>query len=604
MATLEYDDEKPGGQLQYDPTWGEIGADVGRSLVSGVGQGAVNLTGLPGDIEWLAKTGYNWATGNKPAPTMSDLVTGAEPKVTTALPTSAEQRAKAEKAFGSFYKPTTTYGEFAKTAGEFIPGAVAIPGGVGASVLGRATQRALQYGVAPGIVSEAAGQVTKGSAAEPYARIGGALIAPRLITPLPQTPMRAGESRILQREGIGPVSAGQSTGARGLIYAESETPGFQRIIDRQNEALTAAMFRNAGQPASTRATTQEVDNAFREIGARMDNLGSGQRIPSGEFNQIATDMVGAGRTYSNATGQPFNMPIVQQIHQHLTTGMPITGRDYQSWTSELARAARNTGGNHALRNALYDSRAALDDAMERTLVAAGRGDEVAAFREARRHYANMTTIERAALNAHEGLITPAAARSAFQNTQGRSAYTRGRGEMNDLIHASSNLLRQPPNSGTAGRLAAQALFGAPGAMVGYQQGDLTGAALGSVFGAVGGRYLAGRTLMSRPVQGYLGNQAIPQPLTAMAGPMTFGTRPQRAGIAAAGADPLGEPKKGPLRITVTPRQEPQPSLLQRRSSLDAVNPIGSAQASDNPPPPDEVQRAAIARALLEQNPNF
>lgn len=64
------------------------------------------------------------------------------------------------------YKPKTIAGKYTQTVGEFIPGALAGPGGV--------TRNAVVFGVLPGLASEAAGQATKGSAVEPYARAAAA----------------------------------------------------------------------------------------------------------------------------------------------------------------------------------------------------------------------------------------------------------------------------------------------------------------------------------------------------------------------------------------------------------------------------------------------
>ncbi|MEG7677006.1 hypothetical protein U2060_14805, partial [Listeria monocytogenes] len=58
---------------------------------------------------------------------------------------------------GDFYKPQTTAGKFAETAGEFIPGAMALP----ANGVGSMASNAVKYGVVPGLASEAAGQALK-----------------------------------------------------------------------------------------------------------------------------------------------------------------------------------------------------------------------------------------------------------------------------------------------------------------------------------------------------------------------------------------------------------------------------------------------------------
>jgi hypothetical protein len=70
---------------------------------------------------------------------------------------------------GPFYQPKTIVGDYAQTAGEFVPSALLMPEGSLAT-------NALRYGLLPALSSETAGQLTKGTAAEPWARtIGGIL---------------------------------------------------------------------------------------------------------------------------------------------------------------------------------------------------------------------------------------------------------------------------------------------------------------------------------------------------------------------------------------------------------------------------------------------
>src|SRR5690606_21491154 len=139
--------------------------------------------------------------------------------------------------------------------------------------------------------------------------------------------------------------------------------------------------------------------------------------------------------------------------------------------------------------------------------------------QAREQYRNLLAIEQAATRAGEaaaeGIISPANIRNAAVN-QGRRAYARGKGDFSDLARSGSMLLSPLPDSGTAGRLRAQNLAALGpmlgGAIVGggagaYQSGDMTGALAGAAVGAMAPR-VAGRALMSQPVQRYLSNQAV------------------------------------------------------------------------------------------------
>lgn len=123
--------------------------DIALSLPSGVARGIAGLAALPN----VAERAGRWIVGNEsPAiyPSYDQLVNEEERLLGTKL-----------------YEPKTTAGEYANTIGEFLPG------GVGGGVRG-----AIKYAVAPAIVSETAGQATKGTSAEPWARIGGAVATP------------------------------------------------------------------------------------------------------------------------------------------------------------------------------------------------------------------------------------------------------------------------------------------------------------------------------------------------------------------------------------------------------------------------------------------
>lgn len=149
-----------------------VAEDMLRSADAGLARGVGALIGLPGTVgEFFANRideGVNLAapyveklTGQKIDTTRPQRAPGA-----FKLPTIEDIHAEME-ANKPLHKPQTVPGEYARTIGEFLPGAVAAPGGVVAN--------ALKFGVAPAVASETAGQVTKGTVAEPFARVGGAL---------------------------------------------------------------------------------------------------------------------------------------------------------------------------------------------------------------------------------------------------------------------------------------------------------------------------------------------------------------------------------------------------------------------------------------------
>src|SRR5215475_3839854 len=147
---------KPPSGDSGTPDWykapSEIGsvADVGKSLVSGVGKGFTGLAGLAGDIAGLFPEKWRDAPEKR-------------------LPTSKMVQEKTEEYTGKFYEPQTTAGKYAHTVGEFAPAVVGSPTGL--------ATRALRYAVVPGLATEAAGQAAQKYVPElePYVRAGTAL---------------------------------------------------------------------------------------------------------------------------------------------------------------------------------------------------------------------------------------------------------------------------------------------------------------------------------------------------------------------------------------------------------------------------------------------
>jgi len=134
--------------------------DVAESGLSGLGQGMAGLVGLPGTISDAMDTGL---TG------LANRLTGANVQLPKSPLSGDVLSQKLSNVVGGYHEPKTVAGEYARTIGQFAPGMVAGPEG--------AIPR-IASAVIPAVASEAAGQATKGTALEPAARIGGALLAP------------------------------------------------------------------------------------------------------------------------------------------------------------------------------------------------------------------------------------------------------------------------------------------------------------------------------------------------------------------------------------------------------------------------------------------
>lgn len=514
-----------------EPTWADTLGDVAASGASGVARGVADLVGLPGTLSdlmksggnWLMRSGYEAVTGEEPQP--GTFFGGPDPaiqeKLGGVLPfglgasesplSGARMREAASSLTGGAtdYRPGTTAGEYAATVGEFLPGAAAF-GGLSPSNLAR-------FGVAPGLASEGAGQLTEGSSIEPYARIAGALLAPvavtaaqRLVTPVGVSAERAAAADILRSEGIRPT-AGQITGSKGLRYRESELGGARaaEIGEATGEQFTRAALSRAGI-AADRATPEVMREGLRNLGDRFDDLATRTTV---QFdNTLQNDLLADVVSYQqNATAVA---PIVENTANRIAeiaaqNGGVIPGRNYQTLRSDIGKASARASDN-SVKFALRDLQESLDDAVSRAMPS----DILPAWQEVRNQYRNFLTLERAATGAGEeaalGIISPARLRNATVTTQGRRNYVTGQGDFDELARSGQALLTPLPQSGTAPRLDARTLGGLGGA-TGAGAGILAGGPEAAVIGALLGTMapaVAGRALMSRPVQAYLSNQLL------------------------------------------------------------------------------------------------
>jgi len=470
--------------------------DLAKSAGVGLAWGAIGMAGLPGTIEQLGRMGINYGA----------QALGKEGNVVspeTALPTGSDLQKRVEGYTGKFYEPKTTAGEYARTLGEFAPGAL-FPGGVAQKVLGNV--------VGPALASETAGQLTKGTELEPWARVGGALVGggignipSRAYTPVPTDPTRARMVQMLRNEGVDALTAGEVTGSKPLRYLEqhaSDIPlsgGRARAqADRAAEQFTQATLRRAGINAP-RATQDVIDTAFTTQGQTFDNLANNATLVLNRTDRRR--MANAIQGYAGITPPSQRAPILQAFFDDVDRliGQQASGQLYQRYRSIFEQAARQVQQRDpALAHAFRGLRNVLDDAVERGLPANLRGQ----WQQARREYRNLLVVERASSAAGEnaalGLISPAQLAAATKAIHGTRNFARGRGDYAELARAGQAVMSPLPNSGTPARLAAQSI----GAGVGGLFGGTPGALLAPI-----GSALAARAFTSAPVQRYLGANA-------------------------------------------------------------------------------------------------
>lgn len=526
-------------------------ADVAKSTGIGLAQGGLGIAGLPGNLEALGRAGIDKAASalgyNDPGLSKSHY-----------LPTSTDMQAGIEKYTGPFYQPQTTAGDYARTIGEFAP--LAAFGGPEAGALSRAANV-----VAPAVTSETAGQLTKGTSYEPWARAAGAVaggMVPnalmRSVTPLTADAGRAAAVATLEDNGVNALTAGQRTGNSAVRWAESAANDLpfnggraKEMNDAAATQFTRAVLQRAGIDAD-RATGPVIDQGFRDLGAQFDALA--QRNNVNVDHGLAMDAVTAMRQYNSATPPAMRAPIINDLATDINNrfGTQMSGADYQNWRSQIERARRGARSNNPqLAGALSDMRDSLDDAMSRS---ASPADQQA-WQQVRGQYRDLLAVEKAVSgageNAANGLISPSQLRTAVK-TQDQRGYVRGRRDLGNLARAGEGVIKPLPNSGTPARMAAQNVLSGIGAIGGLAVGGDTGAVMGAFAPAIAQGAMA-RGLMSAPVQNYLSNQALAPMIDAYQPTNALARLPQAANA-------LMTPPTG-LRGGMGPRYDQNGNLL-------------------------------------------
>ncbi len=265
-------------------------ADIAKSAGAGLVKGALGIPGAIGDVRALVNLGLDKLIGAPPRVERSPLGVDLSP------PTTATLQRGLEVITGPLYEPQTTAGKFAGTAAEFVPGAALLPGAAAARAA-----NALRFGVVPGVASEAAGQVTEGTAAEPWARAGAGIlggIAGGVRRARPQAP---------------PPSAEALKEASRAEYAKAfETPvnvkreGVQKLAADVEGALTefgyhpklqsavAPVLEELGGLASGQgaATLKQLDTVRRIAGQAARHIDPSTRAAAGIVKGKIDDFLG------------------------------------------------------------------------------------------------------------------------------------------------------------------------------------------------------------------------------------------------------------------------------------------------------------------------
>ena len=493
-------------------TPGERLGELIRGAGAATARGIADVPSLPVNIAQIGAMGVEKALGmDSPSAVSRGLA---------ALPDTRDMLASVPYIGPeSEYVAPGTAGEYIATAGEFA-------GGAGLTAGPKAIAR---YGVVPGVASEAAGQATAGTDAEPYARVGAGLLAPiaagvagkaaqKAISPAAGqiSPARQEAVEALRREGIQPT-AGQAIGgtaAENQLYREAATAAGRARSDQAMGQFTAAVMKRIGSK-SERATPDALEEAATRIGNSFDKIVEGVDVmPSTANLNVMTEAV---ETYKQLAPKASAPPIFENVQAALAqaaqSGKPIPASSVKTWRSTISKLTKSP--DPATRETAVIAIDALDDAINSSLIAAKKPKAVVDLREARGQYRNLLAIERAAQRSDiEGILSPLQLRTALIQ-QGRRRYVQGKGDLGPLTRAASDVLKPLPQSGTQPRTMANVLTsGATGGTgfglgaVGLGMDPIAATAVGAT--AAVAPALRNKALASSLGQRYIQNQMLDQ----------------------------------------------------------------------------------------------
>lgn len=419
-------------------SWKETADDWANSIGSGVTKGVLQLAGTPGDLREMAAAGAGklfGTSGEQAARSAFNIMPGF-----SSMPTTEQITPEGVK-----YDPKTTTGQYLQTGGEFATNALA-PGG--------AVRKAAMV-AAPALLAEGAGQATRGTAVEPYARVAGALVG-----------------------GIGAAGKG---GASAVKMAAKGAPDEAAIFQEKNRLYTAL------ERAGTRYDAQEFDALSRGLFSALRHRLDPQLSPHGSV--VVTKI---GQLSGN--GYAPSLPEIDEIKKIINEVMPAAAASRNKNDITVLGFIKRELDNFEASAPLTTNGSVAPDAVKPM---ADRARELASRLIKARELKTMKENSKGYLSGEESGIRNQTAR-ILKSEKGRYGWSKT--ELDAIKDASQgNLTRNAIGSvgrGGVGRDAraflGPGLTGSAGAALGSFLGPFGPAvgAAGAVAGATGARKLA------------------------------------------------------------------------------------------------------------------
>lgn len=334
--------------------------DMGAAAGAGLVRGASGIADLPGAAfgagadagAWVAEK-LGLASPEQAAQSAAAVRSMESPRMgngQTVRETASDLTGGATE-----FRGDTTAGRYAGTAAEFIPGS--LQGG------GSMMRNALAYGVIPGLASEGAGQLTEGTAAEPWARMAAPIVAGGLAGGVtrPKGP-QAPTSEALRQQADDLYAAGASRPAASSSAVQS----LRGQIDQTLQDL------NVKTPAGRVVADGNVKK-FIDV---LDDFDGQQMTP--QQMQTARRMLTDAAGSADAADRRIGAVLLEKFDDWRNTAVPeyaeadkLYGRmkrakdvDFRVEKAERRAASSGTGGN-SVNTARQNIRQILDNPKAR-----------------------------------------------------------------------------------------------------------------------------------------------------------------------------------------------------------------------------------------------
>jgi hypothetical protein len=270
--------------------------DIAKGVGTGLVKGEIGLLGMPADLGSLGQAATDATLGRASRAVLDPVIetvfgmpsgtlatrrqNAPQPPDLLATLGSANIQKQMEKTTGALPEAQTVPGQYAETGASFLPGG-ALFGGLNSA------RRAATEVVLPALASETAGQATKGSAAEPYARVAAGALpqvvagVARARSSAPERAIQGSTSTVTppqwdaaqelqaagQRVGV-PLSGPEAVA--GATGGETRLPHLLRAVEGSTEGGTVSAPFFAARP-------QQVEAA---VGRNLDVVGPQDPRPS------------------------------------------------------------------------------------------------------------------------------------------------------------------------------------------------------------------------------------------------------------------------------------------------------------------------------------